>query len=91
MSNPLKKTHITFKCNLDSRAVTKYLTLMQQVGLVGKSDVDITFYTITQKGIKYRNHFKSFMSMMEDDLEQLQLDDKHPFQIVEQLKQKSRN
>ena len=64
---------------------------MQQVGLVGKSDVDITFYTITQKGIKYRNHFKSFMSMMEDDLEQLQLDDKHPFQIVEQLKQKSRN
>ena len=91
MSNPLKKTHITFKCNLDSRAVTKYLTLMQQVGLVGKSDVDITFYTITQKGIKYRNHFKSFMSMMEDDLEQLQLDDKHPFQLVEQLKQKSRN
>ena len=91
MSNPLKKTHITFKCNLDSRAVTKYLTLMQQVGLVEKSNIDISYYTITQKGIKYRTHFKSFMSMMEDDLEQLQLDDKHPFQLVQQLKQKSRN
>ena len=34
MANPMKKTHITFRCNLDSRAVTKYLLIMQEVGLV---------------------------------------------------------
>ena len=67
----MKKTHITFKCNLDSRAVTKYLSIMQEVGLVEKSTEDSSFYVITQKGIKYRNHFNSFVNMMEEDLSKI--------------------
>jgi len=67
--SPLKKTHITYKCNLDSRAVTKYLSIMFYVGLVEVSKKDSSFYTITEKGIKYRNQFNSFASLMEKDLE----------------------
>jgi len=67
--SPLKKTHITFKCNLDSRAVTKYLSIMLYVGLVDVSKKDSSFYTITEKGLKYRNQFQSFVSVMEKDME----------------------
>jgi predicted transcriptional regulator len=65
----LRKTHITYKCNLDSRAVTKYLSIMIHVGLVEVSKKDSSFYTITEKGIKYKNQFNSFASLMEKDLE----------------------
>ncbi|MCH8956243.1 hypothetical protein IIA28_13140, partial [candidate division KSB1 bacterium] len=40
MSSPLKKTHVTFKCNLDSRAVTKYLSIMMSIGIVEISKRD---------------------------------------------------
>ena len=53
ISSPLKKTHITFKCNLDSRAVTKYLSIMMSVGLVEKSKQDESFYVISQK-VQYK-------------------------------------
>ena len=66
--SPLRKTHITYKCNLDSRAVTKYLSIMKHVGLVEVSKKDSSFYTITEKGIKYKNQFNSFASLMEKDL-----------------------
>ena len=86
MSSPLKKTHITFKCNLDSRAVTKYLSLMIHVGLVEKSKKDPTHYTITQKGINYRNQFYSFVSMMENDLESFKMNNVGPKEILADLK-----
>lgn len=70
-ANPLKKTHITFKCNLDSRAVSKYLSILIHVGLVERSKTNSSFYTITPKGINYRNHFRSFLSLMEKDLQDL--------------------
>ena len=82
MSNPLKKTHITFKCNLDSRAVTKYLSIMLYVGLVARSNNDSSFYVITQKGIKYRDQFHSFVSMMEKDMESLSF---HHFEVKQVL------
>jgi predicted transcriptional regulator len=72
IESPLKKTHITFRCNLDSRAVTKYLSLMTHVGLVEKSKNDPSLYIITQKGISYRNQFHSFISIMEKDLQNFQ-------------------
>lgn len=86
MSNPLKKTHVTFKCNLDSRAVTKYLSLMIHVGLVEKSKKDPTHYMITQKGINYRNQFYSFVSMMENDLESIHLKNNGSMEIIADLK-----
>ncbi len=70
-SNQLRKTHITFKCNLDSRAVTKYLSVMLYVGLVAVSKKDSNYYTITEKGIQYRNQFNSFVTMIEKDLKHI--------------------
>jgi len=86
MANPLKKTHITFRCNLDSRAVTKYLSLMIYVGLVEKSKIDSTHYAITQKGITYRNQFHSFVSMMENDLKSFGSKNHDPKELLADLK-----
>ncbi len=86
MSNPLKKTHITFKCNLDSRAVTKYLSIMIYVGLVARSENDPSFFVITQKGIKYRNQFQSFVTLMEKDMEKISLRNLDSKQVLANLK-----
>ena len=86
MANPLKKTHVTFKCNLDSRAVTKYLKLMMYVGLVEQSKKDPTYYTITQKGMQYRNQFYSFVSIMEKDLESFNMKNNGPKKLIADLK-----
>jgi len=90
MSSPLKKTHITFRCNLDSRAVTKYLTLMIYVGLVEKSKKDSTYYAITQKGITYRNQFHSFISMMENDLKSFDSKSNTPRELIADLKMRGK-
>lgn len=68
---PLRKTHITYKCNLDSRAVSKYLSTMIRVGLVQVSKNDSNFFTVTEKGLQYRNQFNSFASLVEKDLEHI--------------------
>ncbi len=86
MSNPLKKTHITFKCNLDSRAVTKYLSIMLYVGLCARSENDPSFYVITQKGIKYRNQFESFVTLMDNDMKKMSLHNIEPKQVLANLK-----
>jgi len=91
ISNPLKKTHITFKCNLDSRAVTKYLSIMQDVGLVEKSSSDKSLYKITEKGVKYRNQFNSFVNMMEEDIQRITSQKENSRQLLENLKLKIRN
>ena len=91
MANSLKKTHITFRCNLDSRAVTKYLQIMQEVGLVERSQNPPSFYKITEKGVKYRNQFNSFVSMMEDDFQNIPDYKKDPKTLLENLKLKIRN
>ena len=84
--NPLRKTHITYKCNLDSRAVTKYLSIMLHVGLVEVSKKDSSFYTVTEKGIKYRNQFNSFASLMEKDLEHITIHNMDAREIIADLK-----
>ena len=91
IEHPMKKTHITFKCNLDSRAVTRYLSIMNDVGLIEKSNQDPTFYVITQKGIKYRNQFNSFASMIESDLSKISKDENNSHEFLENLKVKIRS
>ena len=91
MANTLKKTHITFRCNLDSRAVTKYLLIMQAAGLVERSQKDPSLYRITEKGIKYRNQFNSFVSMMDDDFQNIPDYKKDAKILLENLKLKIRN
>ena len=61
---------------------------MAYTELVEKSKQDDSYYTITQKGINYRNQFKSFVTMMEKDLENLSLHENVPAQILAKLKTK---
>ncbi len=85
INSPLKKTHITFRCNLDSRAVTKYLSIIIRIGLVEHSKEDPSFYIITQKGIKHRNQFKSLINVMEKDLEQFHIQNNDSKEILADL------
>ena len=64
MANPLRKTHITFKCNLDSRTITKYLKLMKETGLITKNNENEQFFQITPKGIIYLKHYQSFIELL---------------------------
>lgn len=91
MASSLKKTHVTFKCNLDSRAVTKYLSIMIDVGLVEKSTSDHSLFVITQKGVKYRNHFNSFMVMMEEDLSKLSNQNSISKELIQNIKVRTRS
>ena len=43
-SGPLQKTQISSLCNLDSRAVKKYLSLMQSIGLVNSVNHNRNLY-----------------------------------------------
>lgn len=49
---PLIKTHITFRCNLDSRAVGKYLKILHSYGLIIKVK-DSSKFAIAEKGKNY--------------------------------------
>ena len=67
IEEPLIKTHITFRCNLDSRAVTKYILLMENIGLIEKSKSSRSHFSITQKGVLYRKRFNTFVEMIQPE------------------------
>jgi len=67
MSNPIRKTHISFKCNLDSRTISKYLKMMETTYLVEKSPENQSYYRITQNGINYLDQFHSFIKLLDND------------------------
>lgn len=66
-----QKTKVCSKCNLDSRAVKKYLKLLQSMNLVKPLNGDMTSFVITEKGIKYLDRFNLFIDMIEKDLRNL--------------------
>ncbi len=41
------------------------------VGLVERSSSDPSFFVITEKGVKYRNQYNSFVNLMEEDLQKI--------------------
>ena len=46
----LKKTHLTYKANLDSRLASKYVQILEKLQLVTKSIKDPSYFIITEKG-----------------------------------------
>jgi len=64
---------------------------MQGVGLVEKSSSDQSLYKITEKGVKYRNQFNSFMNMMEEDIQKIASQKESSRQLLENLNLKIRN
>lgn len=66
----LRKTHITFRCNLDSRAVTKYVKTLTMLGFIQISKKDPKFYEITSKGREFLNKYDDLISLLVEDSEQ---------------------
>jgi len=64
---------------------------MQDVGLVEKSSSDKSLYKITEKGVKYRNQFNSFMNMMEEDIQKVASQKEDSRKLLENLNLKIRN
>jgi len=67
----LKKSHITYKCNLDARAVTKYIHLMIELKLVERSK-SMQEYKITLKGIRFLEKYDMLTAFLQSDLIQTQ-------------------
>ncbi len=44
---------------------------MMDVGLVERSKSDPSFFVVTEKGVKYRNQYNSFVNLMEEDLQKI--------------------
>ena len=63
----LKKSHITYKCNLDARAVTKYIHLMIELKLVERTKSNQE-YKITLKGIRFIENYEMLTKFLQPDL-----------------------
>jgi len=66
----LKKSGIVAKCKLDSRACTKYLSVMESLNLISKSK-DGTSFSTTKKGRDFFTQYDNLVSIIENDLEKL--------------------
>ncbi len=66
--NSLKKSHIASKCNLDLRAVTKYLNLIIKMKLVKKS-IDSPHFKLTKKGFSYLTQYNNLAKLLENGIE----------------------
>ena len=64
---------------------------MQNVGLVEKSSSDKSLYVITEKGVKYRIQFNTFMNMMEEDILRVASQNENSKHLLENLKPRIRN
>jgi len=69
-TSSLKKSGIVAKCNLDSRACTKYLSVMESLTLIIKSKNDSSF-SITKKGTDFVTQYDKLVDIIEKDLEKL--------------------
>ena len=66
-AGPMKKSHMSFRASLDSRAVTKYLEMMIKINLVKKSNKDSSYFIITQKGIEYLKRFQNLLKIIKKE------------------------
>lgn len=66
----LRKTHITFRCNLDSRAVTKYVKTLRLLGFIQPSKKDPKYFEITTKGREFLKKYDDLISLLVEDDEE---------------------
>ena len=64
-NGPMKKSHISFRGKLDSRAVTRYLKVMIQSNLIKNSREDPTYFILTQKGNNYLKSYQELLKCIE--------------------------
>lgn len=66
----LRKTHITFRCNLDSRAVTKYVKTLSLLGFIQENKKEPKYFEITEKGRAFLQKYDDLISLLVEDEEQ---------------------
>lgn len=66
----LRKTHITFRCNLDSRAVTKYVKTLSLLGFIKENKKEPKYFEITEKGRDFLKKYDDLISLLVEDEEQ---------------------
>ena len=59
--NPTRKTLLSYRCKLDSRAVSKYLQVMEKIDMVGRSQENKNYFVITKKGNLYLKKYNSLV------------------------------
>jgi len=59
--NPTRKTLLSYRCKLDSRALSKYLELMEKIDMVGRSKQNQNYFVITKKGKLYLKKYNSLV------------------------------
>ena len=58
---PTRKTLLSYRCRLDSRAVSKYLEIMEKIDIAGRSTQNQNYFVITKKGKLYLKKYNSLM------------------------------
>ncbi len=58
------------------------------VGLVERSSKDSSFFVVTEKGVKYRNQYNSFVNLMEEDLQKISVKSNISKQFQNNFKQR---
>ena len=65
MESPLKKTHLTYKANLDSRLASRYINSLIKLEFISKSSTDPSFYTITPTGRDFLKQYNELFKKIE--------------------------
>ena len=60
----LIKTHVTFRCKLDSRVTTKYMTSLTQLGFITRDDEGAKFYNITNEGRTFLEKYDDLIKLL---------------------------
>jgi predicted transcriptional regulator len=65
--NGTMKTHVMYKCNLNSKQVQDYLELLLKFGLLERIDSEIrrSVYKTTQKGLKFIEAYAELLDIFE--------------------------
>jgi len=62
---PMKKSHISFRCKIDSRTVTRYMKIMTQSNLITKSKEDPSYFILTLKGSNYLKNYQDLVKNLD--------------------------
>ncbi len=68
LSNPMKKTQLSLKCNLDYRTVTRYLSQLESLSHIDRSKNDRAVYVINNKGSSFVKYNHSLLEFLENDV-----------------------
>ncbi len=59
--NPTRKTLLSYRCKLDSRALSKYLEVMEKINMAERAEENRYYFVITKKGKLYLKKYNSLV------------------------------